>query len=562
MKKSLTTTIKRSALTDILCLTLLVSLFYFLWLGSYPLFTPDEGRYTEVAREMLTHHDFITPRVDGVPFLDKPALYYWLQAASLALFGMKEWAVRFFPACFGIAGSLMAYAAGRYLYNRRTGLLASILLATSPLYFAGAHYANLDLEVAVLISASLLAFLCAFKERHSPRLSLLYLAYVFAGLAFLTKGMIGLVFPILIIGCWILSLRDWRIILHMRIVSGLCLSAVIALPWYFLAQHANPQFFHYFFVEQQVTRFLSTGEFNNKTPFWFYLPIVLVGFLPWSCFLVQALINQTKAIVANLTTHAHTLFLMLWTGIVFIFFSVPHSKTISYILPVFPPMALLTAHYLDQSYETAKRRVLPSVIFAVATALFGAGLLLNYHFKWLNLPTIPLSYLTTLSALLIFGGVFSLILSHLRFSVLVNYMAAWSVIFLLTVTAGASHLNDRTTKPLLAALKVQPGDVIVNYYSFYQDIPLYLNRTITLVADWNSPTIPQKDNWVRELWINRQYRQENNLIDNASLAKNWAGQQRIFVFLDEKYLNQFQATVGDYILINQYHDIVLVSNRA
>jgi 4-amino-4-deoxy-L-arabinose transferase-like glycosyltransferase len=548
---------------DMLCLAAVFTLFYFIYLGSYPLFTPDEGRYTEVAREMLANHDFITPRVNGVPFLDKPALYYWLQAAALAMFGIKEWAIRFFPACFGIAGCLMTYATGRFLFNRRTGLLAAAMLATSPLYFASAHYANLDLEVAVLINAALFAFICAVKNPAQPNTRLLYAAYAFAGLAFLTKGMIGLVFPALIIGAWIAILPQWSLITRMRLFTGLSLSAAIILPWYLLAQAANPDFLHYFFVEQQVTRFLSQHQFNNPTPFWFYLPIVLIGLLPWACFLPQALAKHVRAIIHHKHAQAAPLFLLLSAAIIFVFFSIPHSKTVSYILPVFPALTLLIANYLDGIFDSATRHALPTILFTLISGLFGALLLLNYHFQWLALSSAMTPFLTILGALLIFGGVISLCLSHLRLPILFTYMCSWSALFLLTLMLSAGHLNDRTTKPLLPILEaqLQPNDVIVNYYTFYQDLPLYLNHTITLVADWQSPTIANKDNWVRELWVHMKNRKEDNLMTNDTFAARWRGPQRLFVFLDAKYLNQLEATVGDVHLINQYHNIVLVSNR-
>lgn len=550
-------------IADTLGLAIVFSVFYFIWLGHTPLFTPDEGRYTEIAREMLRSHDFVTPRLDAVPFLDKPALYYWLQAAALGVFGIKEVAVRFFPACFGIAGCLLCYGFGRALFNRRTGLLAALLLATSPLYFAAAHYANLDLEVAVLISGSLLSLITALKNPAQPKVGLLYLAYAFAGFAFLTKGMIAIAFPALILAAWILLLGRWSVILRLRLFTGLLLSAAIALPWYALAQHANPDFLHYFFVEQQVSRFLSTGEFNNKTPFWFYLPIVLIGFLPWTSFLFQSLVKTIQSIWANKQAHATELFLVCWLAIVFVFFSIPHSKTITYILPVFPPMALLTAHTLSTKWASAKNHALPAIIFTVLCSLFGSALLLDYHFHWLALSSAMTPTLTALGCLLIFGGVISLCLSRVRLPILLGYLTAWSVAFLLILTANAPYLNDRTIKPLLPDLKaqLQPTDAVVSYYDFYQDLPLYLDRTITIVADWQSPTIPTKDNWQRELWVQMKDRKENNLIDNAAFATRWRSHQRLFVFLDQKYLSQFQATVGEYHLINQYKDVVLVSNQ-
>ncbi len=173
-------------LTDLLLLATLFALFYFSWLGSYPLFTPDEGRYAEVAREMLVSGDYVTPRVNGVAFLDKPAFYYWLQAGSMHWFGINEWAIRFFPAVFGMIGCLLVYLAGRTLFNRRTGILAAVILATSPIYFCCAHYANLDLEVAVLISTALLLFLMAALGTRF-RLALFLGAYLFTGLAFFNQ---------------------------------------------------------------------------------------------------------------------------------------------------------------------------------------------------------------------------------------------------------------------------------------------------------------------------------------------------------------------------------------
>lgn len=270
----------KNYLTDLLILGSFISLFYFFYLGSYPLFTPDEGRYSEVAREMLVQHDYITPRLNGVPFLDKPILYYWLQAIAIKLFGLKEWALRFFPILCGIMGTLITYLAGRQLFNRATGLLGALILASSPLYFGGAHYANLDLEVAVFISCSLLFFLMAVQTQEKPHKGYLLASYLSASLAILTKGMIGLAFPLLIVGLWILILKRWPLLLKVHFIKGLMLIFLIASPWYLLVQKANPNFFNYFFLNQQITRFVATAGFNNRTPFWFYLPVIALGFAP------------------------------------------------------------------------------------------------------------------------------------------------------------------------------------------------------------------------------------------------------------------------------------------
>jgi 4-amino-4-deoxy-L-arabinose transferase-like glycosyltransferase len=260
---------------DIVGIILLLSIFYAIWIGSHPLFTPDEGRYSEIAREMVATGDFITPRLNGVVFLDKPILYYWLQASAIKLWGLKESALRLWPALIGIVCCLFVYLAGRQLFNRRTALLATLFLATSPLYYGAAHYANLDLEVAAFVSMTLLCFLMAMakEEKTSTRRTLLLLAYTFAGLATLTKGLIGFVLPGLVMGTWILLLNRWYLLKTLHILTGLLIFAAITLPWYILAQLANPQFFHFFFVIQHFSRFLTMDTFNNQIAFWFYIPI-------------------------------------------------------------------------------------------------------------------------------------------------------------------------------------------------------------------------------------------------------------------------------------------------
>ena len=311
---------KRGLLVDIVCLTALFIVFYTFWLGSYPLFTPDEGRYSEVAREMVASGDYITPRVNGVAFLDKPVLYYWLQALAINLFGVKEWALRLFPALLGVLGCVMTYVCGRQLFDRRTGLISAVILATSPLYFGNAHYANLDLEVAVLISCSLLLFITAIHADLKSQRYFFFAAYIFTACAFLTKGLIAVAFPCLIGCAWLALTRRFDIFKKMYLFTGIVLFILITLPWYLLVQKANPEFLHFFFVTQQVTRFLSAAEFNNPTPFWFYLPVVLLGFLPWTAFFILAMYKSIKNIFDNRHQHAVELYLLLWIAIVFCVF--------------------------------------------------------------------------------------------------------------------------------------------------------------------------------------------------------------------------------------------------
>lgn len=481
-------------LKDILFLSILFIIFYTVWLGSYPLFIPDEGRYSEVAREMIASGDYITPRVSGIAFLDKPILYYWLQALAMNLFGIKEWALRLFPALLGVIGCLMTYVCGRHLFNRRTGLIAATVLATTPLYFGSAHYANLDLEVAVFISCTLLCFISGIFAEGKQKTYFFLAMYLFAGLAFLTKGLIAIAFPGLIGFTWMVTHKRLDVLKHMRLILGIILFTSIALPWYILVQKANPEFLHFFFVTQQVTRFLSAAEFNNPTPFWFYLPVVLLGFLPWTLFLIQSIRKRDKSAILT--------YFILWASIIFIFFSIPRSKTIGYILPVFPALAMIVGNYIAKAWDK-----------------------LSLYF-WLS--------------------VFS------------------SATFLLIVLFNASALNDKSTKPLVKDLRtiITAQDEVIHYFKFYQDVPLYLNREVTLVANWDAPDIASRDNWVRELWYGLPFQKNHELLINeANFWQRYNSEKRVFVFLNTNYFDQFKSQAHRYYIIGKYNDVMLLSNK-
>lgn len=549
-------------------LALLFIAFYALWLGSYPLFTPDEGRYSEVAREMLSTGDFITPRVNGIAFLDKPVLYYWLQAAAMKLFGVNEWAIRFFPALTGVLGCLITYLCSRVLFGRLAAILSAIILATSPLYFGTSHYADLNLEVGVFISASLMLFLTGAKSEGKQRSIFLYAAYLAAALAALTKGLIGLVFPSMIAGIWILLLWRWQLLRKVHLISGFLLFAVLVMPWYLLVEKANPSFLHYFFVTQQVTRFLSGATFNNPTPWWFYLPVIGIGFFPWTIFAVQAIFSAGKAVVTKQPNFDSKLYLLLWAGIIFLFFSIPQSKTIGYIIPVFPALAMLTGSFLAEHWHSPQSKSIcfSLINFLLISVIIAGVLIVLQHKHWINFAPPFNWYLSVIAIIFITSAIISVLAFNQKN--LLSYFVittCCSVAFLLTLTAGASHLNPNSSKPIALYLNTikQPQDEIVNYYNFYQDAPIYLNQTIKIVANWQDPNIINRDNWQRELWLGMNLQPSRPfLIDETQFWADWKSKKRIYVMMDEKYLPGFSAKSDHYYLLKKYNDILLISNQS
>ncbi len=548
-------------LTDIISLGLFLLIFYTLYLGAYPLFTPDEGRYSEVAREMITSGDYITPRVNGVIFLDKPILYYWLQATAIHFFGLKEWALRVFPALSGIWGCLITYICGRRLFDRRTGLIAAIILATAPLYFANAHYADLDLEIAVFISSSLLCFITAIQHERL-RAYFLYAGYFFAALAFLTKGLIALAFPGAILGCWMLLTDRIKLIKQMHLIRGSLLFLAISLPWYILAQRANPEFLHYFFITQQVTRFLSHANFNNQAPFWFYLPIILIGFFPWTSFLLQALWQACQRIWQAREQAQIELFLLLWIAIILIFFSIPASKIVGYILPLFPALALLTARYLSEAWDFTKPFCLG--LFAVFSLIMTVLLLSLPHYQWIAISPHLIPYLYGMSAIFI-CSTSTVLICHTQISLgkLFFLFTATNLIFLLLLVKSATYLNQASTKPLALALGniIKPQDEVATYFNYYQDLPLYLERQVTIAADWQAANIATKDNWQRELWYGMTFQKTNDyLIQENEFWRRWSSGKRMFVIVSDKYYKQFTQHASTYYFLMKTGDVNLLSN--
>lgn len=527
---------------DIIILLLLCTLFFGFMLGSRVLNTPDEGRYGEIGREMAINDDYVTPTLNGIAYLDKPPLLYWLQAPAIKIFGVSEWTLRLPSALLALFGCMIVYVASRRLYDRRTGWLATLILGTSPLYFGAAHYVNMDLAVSVLISAALLLFLVGtnIQKTHKQR-NVMWLAYVFAALATLTKGLIGIVFPIMIIGAWIILCNEWRILKRMHIFSGLLIYAVITVPWFVMVQMANPQFFHYFFVFEQFERFTNTG-YNNARPFWFYLPVLLAGFFPSSLLLFSTIRHHLLSKIKR----KESMFLLLWLGLIFLFFSIPQSKLIGYILPIFPPAAILTAVYLSKAWSecTNKNNLWPGLRFAYWAAFFVAacGLVsLPIVFHYVAIPGLLRNYayvLCTISFVAASTALWQLYSRGLKNAF--AFATSGLAVFLMVLMIASPHLVRGSTKPLVQTIKpmLNASDMIIAYYDYPEDLGVYLQGPFSIVEDWR-PEASEGDNWKQHFFYASQFEGKKTwMLDEKSLWDLWNKKRRIYLFVER---NTFPA---------------------
>src|SRR5665647_2713846 len=259
-----------------------------------PLAVPDEGRYGEIGRWMLQSGDWLTPRLNGIPFFHKPPYLYWLEAASLATLGVNELALRLVPALHAALMLSALYLAARSISTESIARRAALMLGTSLSFLVGGQYVNHDMLVATWISVAIGCFAFAFMAGDKPNATLARLGFVACALGMLSKGLIGIALPGLVIFIWLLWTRQFKKVLYLPWLSGLALLAVIALPWFVMAQQKYPQLFNYMFIGQQFNRYTATS-YNNPQPWWFYLLSVVLLLFPWVFFALNQLRRQVGA---------------------------------------------------------------------------------------------------------------------------------------------------------------------------------------------------------------------------------------------------------------------------
>jgi 4-amino-4-deoxy-L-arabinose transferase-like glycosyltransferase len=542
---------------DVLLLAVLLAVFFGFELGGRALWHPDEGRYSEIPRAMVASGDYVTPRLNGVKYFEKPALFYWMQAGSIKLFGVNEWALRLWPALLALAGCLAVYGAGRKLFGRRAGLIAAIVLATSPLYYLLARIITLDMAVSVLLTGALLSFLLGVREPPGRTRSLyLYAFYALCAAATLTKGLIGIVIPAMVIGAWIVLLWDWRLLRAIHLPTGLLLFFVLAAPWHVLAARANPEFAQFYFIHEHFERYLTTTH-GRYQPWWFFLPVLVFGMLPWIGLLFPALRDAWAGWRAR-RERREELFLLLWVGLVFAFFSVSGSKLIPYILPMLPPSALLLGRYLAPAEPAPEPKGLRSGfwLFLVATAALGAYLAMELSRR----PQAQADVLRLGSgAYLMLAGLLLVALAHFFLGRLATVtrplavLAAGAALLVLALGAALPVLDDKySVKALALELKARllPADEVITLRAYYQDLPVYLARRITVV------------DWKGELEFGASQQDVSGwMIGEAEFHRRWQSPNTVYMITERKNLDWLRAQGLPHRILKATGDNVLLSNR-
>ncbi len=472
---------------------MLAAVLFALWFGTLEtrgLFWPDEGRYAEIAREMVASGDYVTPRLNGLKYFEKPPLQYWASAIAFRVFKPDEWSARLWPATTGFALVIVSAALWWRWRGPAAGLMVGSVLASTWGVVLGAQILTLDMGLAFFLALALLAFIGAHRPGLDAKAKAWAMVFVWAAVAFavLAKGLIGIVLPGLVLGVYAAIERDASILRSAFTLGGMAVFLAIALPWFVLVQHANPEFFDLFFVQEHFRRYTESGH-NRPGPWWYFIPIVAAGLLPWTGTLPGAVRDAWKAPRQGMLRVERLL--LIWAVVVVAFFSVSHSKLPAYILPALPAIVWLIA----LSSPARHPRIASSG--AIASAIAGASMIvLSTQLDGIaklreigaGLEAYP-PFLVAAGGVLVAGGAVIGALRHrIAATTQIVVIAVANLAALQIMLAGAHVFDAYFSAERAVESFVGEAHSFPRKAPFYsvgmldQSVPFYLGRPVTLVA--------------------------------------------------------------------------------
>lgn len=512
--------------------------FAVLWFGTLEhrrLINPDEGRYAEIPREMVASGDWTTPRLNDIKYFEKPALQYWATAAAYVAFGEHHWTARLWPALTGFLCVLFTVFAAARLFAPAAGLIAGAVLAGSLLWNLIGHVNTLDMAVSAFLAAAVFALCLAQRDDATPRESQRWqdAAWALLALAVLSKGLIGLVLPAATVVAYMLWQRDWGLLARIRPWRGLAILLLITAPWFIAVSLANPEFARFFFIHEHFERFLTKAH-GRYQPIWYFVPILLLGMIPWLGSLVQGVRLGLRR-DAGLRFQPGR-FLLLWCVVVFGFFSVSSSKLASYILPIFPALAaLIGAHLARHAGQAALRW------HALPTAVLGAVCLglVPQATRFAN-AEVPVSlyanyqpWLYGAAACLLLGGVLGFVLAGRGRTLAATLaLAAGGYGFGQGFLLGHDALGQvNSAHDAAAAIRAQlpPGVPFYSVNTYDQTLQFYLKRTTTMVA------------YRDELGFGISQEPHKFLADTAAFEKAWLAAPAAWALMAPADWTQFKT---------------------
>jgi 4-amino-4-deoxy-L-arabinose transferase-like glycosyltransferase len=547
---------------ELALLVLIFGALYFYGLGETMLVNPDEGRYAEVPREMVATGDYVTPRLNGVLYFEKPPLVYWAVAGFLRVFGPQEVALRAVPALCALAGVLTVYGATRRLRGRRAGWAAAAVAGSSLLYLALGRILLLDMTVSVLMSGTLFCFILGVREpAGGRRRAFFYGLYACAALATLAKGLIGFLLPGAVMFFWLLIFNQWQRLRPLHLPTGSLLFLAIAAPWHVLAALRNPGWAHFYFVREHWERFTTTAH-GRFEPWWYFIPVLAIGLFPWTGFVAPAIRRALAGGWARRRENVDAWFFVTWAGFMFLFFSKSQSKLVPYILPLIPAFAVLIGDWLAGIWDKNEARRFRGAAwsFAAMGGLLSVAMLVVLFRPGLATPAEKLAEIrpngVAAAILLLIGSVLVPVFTSrgLARHALVA-LGVFLAGFYLELDDAQDKIARPGTKPLaeIVVKEIKPGDRIYHYHDFFHDFTFYAQRTVGTI---NAP------NTELEVWIDPVAQASGRFIDDEEFRRQWAGPGRLWLVARKRAVKELFAdptfhyhllgeTPGHYLFSNQ-----------
>ncbi|MEJ2315106.1 MAG: glycosyltransferase family 39 protein [Nitrospirota bacterium] len=451
----------------------------FSWLGRTTLFDVDEAVFSQATKEMVASGDWITPTYNGENRYDKPILFYWLMALSYKVFGIDEFGARFPSAAAGVVLALSVFLFTRYFRDAKAALYASLSTVLSIYFLAYSHAAVTDMVLTLFITLSLFSFyLSTAAQEASPnwRRVGLYGFYLFSSLAFLTKGLIGIVFPFGIAAAYMIATEGPRGLKRVFSLGGTVLFLAVSAPWYVMEYRANGmEFIDQFFIKHHFQRY--TGVISgHRGPVYYYIPVLLVAMFPWAAFLPAGV----RAALKDRDTDKLGVFALIWFSFILLFFSFSTTKLPNYTLPLMPAASLLIASGMTAQGERLRRY--SYVFMAALSALMGAlflvsrGYLPKFGIEDVNWTLALSALMWALAALGVYAA--------LRKKATYGIMSALTIAFLLVLSAKAVPIANQYLQgalydySLYAKENLPEGERIVTYRLNMPSIVFYSGHRV------------------------------------------------------------------------------------
>jgi len=490
--------------TDVLLMAGFCAFLFFYGLGQFGLIGADEPRYAQVAREMLERHDWITPVLGGHAWLEKPPLYYWQAMLVYSVSGVNDVAARI-PAA--IDATLLVIAVYLFFRKFRRGVEvdAALITASCAGVIGYARAASMDIALAAAFSIGLMAW---WAWRESRKRIYLALFYGVMALGTLAKGPVAPFLAAGVIMLFALAARESRLVLRTFWLPGILLFCAISLPWYFAVQVRNPQFFHEFILEHNLARF-SSDLYHHRQPFWYYIPVTALAFLPWTVFVIAAIVQPTRIWWAERRLVSpepdlewqFSLFACCWLVVPVMFFSFSQSKLPGYILPSIPAGAVLLAEYLRGQLAQEGRGSVSKGLAVLHSLLAAApiipSLLIAYLVTERRLPAgrpllFALIVASTLCAAIALTLVSRLRLRMLRFVTLIPVVLSVAAVLRLGATSIDQKLSARPLAIAIASVETHQLPLAVYGVSREMEFGLTFYRNQTAMR-YESGYIPREE---------------------------------------------------------------------